>query len=295
MISQEIARKVRHIQITARRVVNSMLGGDYTSVFRGQGIEFHDVRLYQPGDEIRTIDWNVTARTGETYIKRFVEERELTVLFAVDASASGLFGSTGRSKAEVAAELAAIIAFAAIRHNDRVGLIIFTDSIELFIPPKKGTKHVLRMVSELLSFSPKHTGTSIGKVLDFVGRVMRRRVTVFLVSDFIDSNYKEQLKRTSKHHDMVAVSVLDPHERELPNIGLILLEDAESHEKVIVDTGSKKVRIEYAKKSKERKNDLTKFLRKVGVDHIEIQTEQSWLKNLFQFFKDRESRLIRGR
>ena len=209
MISQEIARKVRYIQIAARRAVNSALGGDYTSVFRGQGIEFHDVRLYQPGDEIRSIDWNVTARTGETYIKRFIEERELTVLFAVDASASGSFGSAGRSKAEIAAELTAIIAFAAIRHNDRVGLIIFTDTIELFIPPKKGSKHVLRMVSELLSFSPKHTGTSIGKALDFIGRVMHRRVTVFLVSDFIDNHYKDQLKRTSKHHDMVAVAVLD--------------------------------------------------------------------------------------
>ena len=218
MISRELARQIRYIQISARRAVDTVFGGEYASVFRGQGIEFQEVREYHPGDEIRSIDWNVTARMGHPYVKRFVEERELTVLFVVDLSASGTFGSAGKSKLEVAAELTALLAFSAIRHNDRVGLVAFTDVIELFIPPKKGTTHALRLVRELLFFAPRHTRTDIGVALSFVSRVQRRRATVFVISDFLAGGYQRELRLAVKRHDLIAAFTIpkSPDARTTP-------------------------------------------------------------------------------
>lgn len=294
MISPELARQIRYIQIRARRAVDTVFGGEYASVFRGQGIEFQEVRDYQPGDEIRSIDWNVTARMGQPYVKRYVEERELTVLFVVDLSASGTFGSGARSKTEVAAELTALLAFSAIRHHDRVGLVVFTDVIERFIPPKKGATHALRLVRELLYFSPRRHGTDIGAALGFVSRVQRRRATVFLISDFLAAGYERELRLTVKRHDLIAASIVDPHELALPRAGLLELQDAETGARVLVDTSSRRVREEYARRGRERQQALAAQLRGLGIDQVPIHTEQGWTRDLVRFFKARERRAARG-
>ena len=294
MISPELARQIRYIQIRARRAVDTVFGGEYASVFRGQGMEFQEVRDYQPGDEIRSIDWNVTARMGHPYVKRYVEERELTVLFVVDLSASGAFGSGARSKTEVAAELTALLAFSAIRHHDRVGLVVFTDVIELFIPPKKGVTHALRLVRELLFFTPRRRGTDIGVALSFVSRVQRRRATVFLISDFMAAGYENELRLAVKRHDLIAASIVDPHELALPRVGLLELQDAETGARVLVDTSSRRVREEYARHGRERQQALAAQLRGLGIDQIPIHTEQSWTRDLVRFFKARERRAARG-
>ena len=293
MISKELAKKIRYIQIFTSKAVDDILAGEYHSVFKGQGMEFDEVREYQPGDEVRSIDWNVTARMGHPYVKRFEEERELTVMFLVDLSASGAFGSRGKLKNEVSAELCALLAFAAIKNNDKVGLIVFTDCIELFIPPGKGLSHVLRLIREVLNFRPRQAQTSISEGLDYFGRVMRKRSVVFLVSDFLGEGFEKQMRVLAKKHDLVAVSVTDPREVRMPNVGLIELEDAESGELIVIDTGSARVRRRYEALGAERGASLRDLFRSVGVDHIEVLTDQDYVRNLVTFFRTRERRASR--
>ena len=291
MISKELAKKIRYIQIYTSKAVNDVLAGEYHSVFKGQGMEFDEVRSYQPGDDIRTIDWNVTARTGHPHVKRYVEEREITVFFLVDLSKSGTFGSKEKLKNEIAAEFCALLAFSAIKNNDKVGLIVFTDTIELFIPPAKGTSHVLRLIRELLFFEPektrKKTGTDIAVALDYLGRVLHKRGVVFLVSDFLDHNFEKPLKVLARKHDLIAVTVSDPRELTLPDIGLLEIQDAETGETAIIDTGSKTVRSRYKHLAEERNRKLSDLFQSTGVDHIKLFTDRDYLLDLVKFFRKR--------
>src|SRR6266436_3825047 len=252
MLTREVLRQVRRLQLRARRAVEDPLGGAYRSVFKGSGIAFEEVREYQPGDEIRSIDWNVTARIGHPFIKRYVEERELTVILLVDCSGSHQFGTGLQQKREVAAELAAVLAFSAISNNDKVGLIVFTDRVERFVPPRKGTRHVLRLIRDVLFFQPMHRGTSIREGLDYVNRVLHRRTIVFLLSDFLDRGFESALKRTGRRHDLIAVHISDPREEELPPVGLLELEDAETGELLLLDTNSRQVREAFARNARQR-------------------------------------------
>ncbi len=290
MISKELAKKIRYIQITTNRAVNDVLAGEYQSVFKGRGMEFEEVREYIPGDEIRTIDWNVTARTGRPFVKRFVEERELTILLLVDLSASGMFGSVRQMKNEVAAEICAMLTFSAIKNNDKVGLIAFTDCIELFIPPKKGISHVLRIIREILCFKPRQTKTDIRQALDYLGMVTTKRAVVFLISDFIAKDFEKPMRVLSKRHDLIAVSISDPRERYLPPVGLVELEDAETGEKVLVDTASAAVRKQFEQLGQERTDNLRDLFKSMGVDHIELSTDRDHARDLVLFFKTREKR-----
>ncbi len=291
MIPREILEQVRRIEIKTRSIVDEMLGGEYHSVFKGRGMEFSEVRTYIEGDDIRSIDWNVTARMGEPYVKKHVEERELTVMLVVDASASGNFGSVKRMKGEVAVELCALLAFSAIKNNDRVGLIIFTDEIEKFIPPKKGKNHVLRVIRELLYFEPRKTGTDLSGALGFLNRVQRKKAVVFLVSDFFAGDYESALRVAARRHDCIAISLNDPREAELPNVGLVELFDPETGEAELVDTGSKRYRREYAEKMSKRKNDIRAQFRSTGVDQIDISTSADYVEALIRFFRKREKQM----
>src|SRR2546421_2031971 len=246
MLPPEVVHQIRRLQLRARRAVEDLLGGEYHSVFKGMGMAFEEVREYQPGDDIRTIDWNVTARMGHPFIKRFIEERELTVMLLVDCSASQWFGTGRQQKREVAAERAAVLAFSAISNNDRVGLVAFTDRVERFVPPRKGTRHVLRLIRDVLFFQPAHRGTSVREGLDYLNRVLHRRAIVFLLSDFRDQGFERAFKRTGRRHDLVAVSVTDPREEEIPRVGLLELEDAETGRHLVLDTFSRPVREAYA-------------------------------------------------
>ncbi|MBU0908409.1 MAG: DUF58 domain-containing protein [Proteobacteria bacterium] len=290
MINSELAAKIRTIRIYTNKAVNDILAGEYESVFKGRGMEFDEVRAYQPGDDIRTIDWNVTARTGHPYIKQYVEERELTIFFLVDLSASGAFGSEQRLKNEVAAELCALLAFSAIKNNDKVGLVAFTDTVELFIPPKKGTTHVLRLIREILSFSPERGGTNIAASLHFFGRISRKRSVAFLVSDFIDQDFFIPMRIIARRHDLIAVSITDPRERELPAAGLIELEDAETGKRITIDSSSPEVRRAFAASAARRLSDLAGQFAAMGVDHIPLQTNQDYVLDLVRFFRMRERR-----
>ena len=290
MISTELARKIRILQITTRKVVNDVLAGEYTSVFKGRGMEFDEVREYMPGDDVRTIDWNVTARMDRPYVKRFVEERELTVYFLVDLSASGAFGSVKKLKNEIAAEFCALLSFSAVKNNDKVGLIVFTDRVELYVPPKKGTTHVLRLIRELLNFKPKAARTDIGGTLDYFGKVAKKRAVVFLVSDFQSEGFEKSMRIVSKRHDLVAVPVTDPREVRLPNVGLIELEDAETGEMVLVDTSSAAVRKQYERLGRERSERFRELFASMGVDRIEVMTDKDYVSRLVQFFRARERR-----
>jgi uncharacterized protein (DUF58 family) len=290
MISSELARKIRILQITTRKVVNDVLAGEYTSVFKGRGMEFDEVREYMPGDDVRSIDWNVTARTGRPYVKRFVEERELTVFFLVDLSASGSFGSVSKLKNEIAAEFCALLSFSAVKAHDKVGLIVFTDRVEMFIPPKKGTTHVLRLIRELLNFKPKAAKTDIAGALDYFGKVTTKRAVVFLVSDFEAENFEKPMRIISKRHDLVAVPVTDPREVRLPNVGLIELEDAETGEMILVDTSSAEVRKRYERLGRERSERFKTLFASMDVDQIEIMTDRDYVSKLVQFFRARERR-----
>ncbi len=294
MISKELAKKIRYLQIYTSKAVNDSLAGEYASVFKGRGMEFDEVREYQIGDEVRSIDWNVTARMGHPYVKRFVEERELTVMFLVDLSASGTFGSTRRVKNEVAAELCALLAFSAIKNNDKVGLIVFTDEIELFVPPGKGSSHVLRLIENLLTFQPKQSSTDIAAAIEYMSKMMKKRSVVFLVSDFLGEGYEKQLGIMSKKHDVIAVSVTDPREVALPDVGLIELEDAETGECVVIDTGSLQVRRKYEAMGKERSGKLQELMRSLGVDLIKVFTDKDYMRDLVTFFKTRERRAQAG-
>ena len=290
MIPKELIKKIRQIQIYTSRAVNASFAGQYESVFKGRGMQFDEVREYTPGDDVRSIDWNVTARTGKPYIKRFVEEREMTVLFAVDLSASGDFGTVNKAKNELAAEFCAVLSFAAAKNNDKVGLLIFTDKIELYIPPKKGSSHVLRLIRELLYFNMSPGRTNITQALEYIAKVTRKKVTVFLVSDFIETDFKTPLSLLNKRHDVIAVSVRDRAEVALPGAGLIEIADAETGEVILFDTSSAKFRSQYAGSSAARFDQLKNLLRSINVDCINISTDKPYLQDLIAFFRMRHRR-----
>jgi len=291
MLPKEVLRKIRRIEITTSRLVTDFLSGQYESVFKGRGIEFDEVREYQPGDEIRTIDWNVTARMGHPFVKKFVEERQLTVMILLDASRSSSFGTTKRFKKELAAEVSAVLAFAAIQNNDRIGLIVFTDRIEKFVPPRKGLHHVLRVVREALYFNPKGKGTDIGGALRYLDSVISRRAVTFVISDFFAKDFKKPLSIANKKHDVVAITITDPRETELPNAGIVELVDAETGRPYTIDTSSEKVRARYAKNAAEIYSSRGKLFGSVGVDHIDISTGKSYIEEFIKFFRMRKKRM----
>jgi len=290
MISKDILKKIQQIQIHTRRLVNEAFVGEYHSVFKGRGMEFDEVREYQPGDEIRTIDWNVTARMGRPFIKRYVEERELTVMLLVDVSASGNFGSIKHLKNEVATEICAILAFSAIKNNDKVGMIMFTDKIEKFIPPKKGPKHVLRVIRELLCTQPTGKGTNISVALEYLNKITHRRTISFVVSDFIANDYAHALRIANKRHDMIAITIVDPREQELPNVGFIELRDAESGEILLLDTADSLARKEFGALNNRRRQEQSRLFRSMGVDEILINTNRQHVEPIVRFFRIREKR-----
>ncbi len=295
ILPKEILKKIRRIQIYTNRTVNDVLAGQYRSVFKGRGMEFAEVREYQDGDDVRFIDWNVTARMGRPYVKQFAEEREMTVMLMVDASGSGRFGSVKQTKNEIAAEIGALIAFSAIRNNDKVGLIIFTDRVEKFIAPKKGRSHVLRVIREILYYQPQGRGTDVAAAIEYLMRVTLRRSVAFLISDFIATGYGKKLRAANHRHDMIAMRIVDPRELELPPVGLIHLEDPETGKRVLVNTRSAKLRSRYAQLVKKRLADQTKAFRSMNVDHVEIRTDLSYVEPLVRFFRMRERRLATGR
>ncbi len=289
--AQEILQKIRRIELRTRRLVNTAVAGQYHSVFRGRGMNYEDVRPYQPGDDTRAIDWNVTARSGEPHVKIYTEERELTVILAVDVSASGLFGSRSASKREIAAEVAAVLAFSAIHNNDKVGALLFTSEVELYIPPRKGRQHALRAIREILFHSPRSAGTDIGSTLDFVNRVLSRRAVVFLLSDFISGDFSKPLAVTARKHDLIALRIEDPAEARLPDVGWITVEDAETGEQVELNTSSRRIRQEYENRQKARRNDVERLLRNHRVDLVPLATDADYIPALRAFFKVRERRL----
>ena len=290
MIPKELAKKVRYIQIYTNKAVNDVLAGEYHSVFKGRGMEFEEVREYLPGDEVRSIDWNVTARMGRPFIKRFREERELSIMFLVDLSASGAFGTVNQLKNEVATELCALLSFSAVKNNDKVGLIVFTDRVEMFIPPKKGVSHVLRLIRELLAFTPRQAKTNITGALDYLGRVTHKQCVVFVVSDFQGEDFERPMRVLGKKHDIIAVSVADPREVRMPNVGLVELEDAETGDIVLIDTGSAGIRKAYEKNAHERMNALRSLFASMDIEQIEIQTDRDYVRDLVKFFRGRERR-----
>ncbi|MCB2154094.1 DUF58 domain-containing protein [bacterium] len=286
----EDAASVRKLEILTRRIVNDVMAGEYHSVFRGQGMDFSEVREYQPGDDIRTIDWNVTARTGHPHVKRFVEERELTVIFAVDVSASTLFGSGRRRKRQLAAVITAILAFSAIRNNDRVGLMLFSDRVERFLTPKKGRTHGLRVITELLT-EPEGRKTDIATALQSLNRLQRKRAVVFLISDFQQPDLYRSLSVTAQRHDLIAISIGDPREEEVPNVGLIELENAETGERMLVDTSSRRVREQIAADLKGRQVATKRLLRSLNIDQIDLRTDRPFDRPLIDFFQRRARRM----
>jgi uncharacterized protein (DUF58 family) len=288
---KEILKKIRLIELRTRRLVNSIFAGQYHSVFKGRGMNFEEVREYAPGDEIRSIDWNVTARMNVPYIKKFTEERELTVMLLVDVSASGLFGSIELSKRELAAEVASILAFSAINNNDKVGLLLFTNEVELFIPPKKGRLHTLRLIREMLYFEPKGRGTNLAGALDYMNRVISRRAVVFMISDFMAPDFTKALTVTSRRHDLVAMPVTDPGESDLPDVGIVTLEDAETGAQIDVNTSSRAVRRGLFELNEERMRALGRLLRSRRVDVVPLSTAEDYLIPLRAFFEQRERRL----
>lgn len=290
MIPQEVMQEIRRIQIRTNHMVNDILTGQYESVFKGQGMEFKEVREYVPGDEIRLIDWNVTARTGIPHVKLLAEERELTVMLLVDASGSGRFGSVRRFKNELAAELCAVLAISAIKNNDKVGLIIFTDHVELYVPPSKGRRHVLRVIREILFFEPKGRKTDIPGALHFLNGITKRRAVTFLVSDFMADGYEIPMRVAAKRHDLIAVVVSDPREFELPDVGLLCVRDAETDREVLVDTSNKAVRDEYAKEARKRGAERERILRRNKVDAIHVRTDRPYVEEIYRFFRMRERR-----
>ncbi|NQT90202.1 MAG: DUF58 domain-containing protein [Candidatus Omnitrophica bacterium] len=291
MIPKEVFKKIHRIQITTSRMVTDVLAGQYQSVFKGRGMEFDEVREYTPGDEIRAIDWNVTARMGHPFVKKFVEERELTVMLLLDASMSCRFGSVDKMKNQLAAELCSVLALSAIQNNDKVGIIIFTDKIEKFIPPRKGHRHVLRVVREALYYKPDGKGTDIAGALQYLNRVTKRKAITFIISDFFDEDYKKLLSISNKRHDIVAVTITDPREVDLPNVGILNLGDAETGEDITIDTGDAGFRKQYKKDALERIAQRKKLLRSVNVDNIDIYTDAPYTKELIKFFRTRERRL----
>lgn len=291
MLPKEILQKIRRIEIKTSRLVTDVFAGQYQSVFKGMGMEFEEVREYQPGDEIRSIDWNVTARMGHPFVKKFVEERQLTVMLLLDVSGSVYFGSGKQLKKDLAAELCGILAFSAIKNNDRIGLLAFSDRIESFVPPRKGLRHVLRVVREALYTKPRGQGTDIKMALEYLNRVIGKRAVCFLLSDFISAKYNRELKIARKRHDVIAVTITDPRETELPNAGIIRLEDTETNQAVYLDTSDKKVREEFFANSQRWLEERTRMIRKAGVDNIAIRTDKPYPEAIIRFFRAREKRL----
>lgn len=298
MLSPELVRTIRHIEIHTRHLVNDSFAGEYHAIFKGRGMEFDEVRQYQPGDEVRSIDWNVTARMGEPFVKRYVEERELTVMLAFDASASGLFGTRDRFKRELAAELGAVLAFSAITNNDKVGLLAFTDRVELYIPPRKGRRHVLRLIRDLLAFEPVGLGTDITLALDRLNRTLKRRAIIFLISDFLLAHDQSDLSRaynramlvTNRRHDLIAVSISDPREMKWPDTGLVALEDAETGTRLWVDSGQPVWREAFAQQATARRDARNAVFSRAQVDHIDVTVGENYVQPLLAFFKTRARR-----
>ncbi len=315
MIPREILKKIRQIEIRTNRLVSESLAGQYHSVFKGQGMNFEEVREYQPGDEVRSIDWNVTARMNHPFVKKFVEERELTLMLLVDVSGSGLFGSQAQSKRELAAEIASVLAFSAIRNNDKVGLILFSDVVEKFIPPRKGRRHVLRVIREVLFFEPKRRGTDLNGALEFLLRVTAHRSIAVVISDFVgapthDGNGRRtpsallleslaqasytMLRQANRRHDLVAVQITDPYELDLPTLGRLVFQDAETGEIVEVNTGDGRKRALFAERQSRAQTELSRLFRSVGIDAIQLRTDQPYGTELARFFETRERRRARG-
>ncbi len=295
MTPREILKKIRRLELKTRGRVEASFAGQYRSVFKGRGMNFEEVREYQAGDEVRSIDWNVTARhgevRGEAYVKKFTEERELTVMLVVDVSASGDFGSVELSKRELAAEVACVLAFSAVRNSDKVGLLLFSDHVELFIPPKKGRAHALRTMREILFFQPKGKGTKPGEALDYLNRVLRRRSVVFLISDLQAPSFSRQLAMTARRHDLIVLPIVDPCEEELPDVGLITIEDAETGEQMEIDTSSRAARLKFLNAAAGRKQAQARELNRLRIDAIELRTGDDYLPALRTFFRTRERRL----
>jgi len=305
MIPREILKKIRQIEIRTNRIVTETLAGQYHSVFKGQGMNFDEVREYQPGDEVRSIDWNVTARMNHPFVKKFVEERELTLMLVVDVSGSGRFGSQAQSKRELAAEIASVLAFSAIRNNDKVGLVLFTDEVEKYIPPRKGRKHVLRVIREVLFFEPQRRGTNLPGALDFANRMLAHRAIMVVVSDFLAPStatptaaerrgFQTAIKQANRRHDLVAVQVTDRFEMELPDLGRLVFEDAESGEVVEIHTGRDSTRNAFALRQHRNQEELARMFRSAGVDAIQLRTDQPYGAALGRFFETREKRRLRG-
>jgi uncharacterized protein (DUF58 family) len=291
MIPKEILKKVKRIEIATRGLVNEVFSGEYHSVFKGRGMEFAEVREYQFGDDIRNIDWNVTARSEHPYVKVFDEERELTVMLMVDVSSSGNFGTASQMKGEVAAELCAVLAFSAIKNNDKVGLMIFSDKIEKFIPPRKGKQHVLRVIREILYFKPEDSRTDLNIALEYLSRVIKRRSIVFLISDFLTEEYEKSLQIANKKHDIIAIDIIDPREVEIPSVGLLELEDAETGETIMIDTSNPAVRGSFYSQSKEERETREQYFKSIGVDNINIFTDKSYVEPITKFFRMRAKRM----
>lgn len=291
MLPRDLIKRIRRLEITTRKVVSSVLSGQYHSVFKGRGMAFSEVRQYQPGDEVRTIDWNVTARMNDAYVKVFTEERELTVMLLVDVSASGSFGSGERSKGELAAEVAAQIAFSAIANNDRVGLILFSDRIEKVVPPRKGKSHVLRLVTDILTTKPAGTGTDIGEALTYLSHVAKRKTVAFLVSDFLDTDYEKGLRIVGRKHDLVPVVVNDPFEDKFPALGLVDLEDPETGERMLIDTSDPRVRGRFQKFMAGKREERNKLFKRLQLDSVELRAHEEYAVSLQRFFAARARRL----
>ncbi len=318
MIPRELLKKIRAIELRTTRLVSESLAGHYHSVFKGQGMNFEEVREYQPGDEVRSIDWNVTARMNHPFVKKFVEERELTLMLIVDLSGSGLFGSGEQTKRELAAEIASVLAFSAIRNNDKVGLIIFTETVEKFIPPRKGRRHVLRVIREILYHESKHRGTDLNCALEFLVRVTPHRAIAVVISDFLGQTFPTRaeitahlrrkvvlsetlaqasltsLRQANRRHDVVAVHVVDRYEMELPALGRLILKDAETGEVVEVNTGDERKRRTFAQRQTQAQEDLIRLFRSAKIDSIQLRTDESYVAALGRFFETREKRRRRG-
>mgnify|MGYP001394206656 FL=1 len=290
MNTTELLKKVRKIEIKTKGLSNHIFAGEYHTAFKGKGMAFSEVREYQLGDDIRTIDWNVTARYNNPFVKIFDEEREMTVMLLVDISKSGKFGTQKKTKKEIATELSAVLAFSAIQNNDKVGVIFFTDIIEKFIPPKKGKSHILRIIRELLAFEPENSGTNISAALEYFSSVIKKRSVCFILSDFLDHDFTKPLQIANKKHDIVAVRIHDKREERLPDVGMIKMLDAEIGKSNWVDTSSKRIRMDFGDKYKKRAEKLKQDFLLCGVDHININTAESYIKPLINFFKQRENR-----
>ena len=285
--TSELLKKVRKIEIKTRGLSNDIFSGEYHSAFKGKGMSFSEVRPYQFGDDVRSIDWNVTARYNEPFIKTFEEERELTVILLIDVSRSESFGTINMMKSDFITELSAVLSFSAITNNDKVGVIFFSDHIEKFIPPKKGKSHILRIIRELIAFKPKGTGTDIAEALRYLSNAIKKRCTCFVFSDYLDEGYEDALKMANKKHDIIGIRIYDPMEQELPNVGLIKMKDSESNQEFWVDTSDKKVRLDYRTRQQQLNYYFKNTFSKSGVDMIEIRVDESYMKALRVFFRKR--------